>query len=108
MGLHCSLGHLKHKLWPKERPGVKVVVLFMATKSRESTQFPYVQATCNILLKRSRQKVQLCFKLHGNPRSAREVMHPQSRGNPSCENFGTPTWESGDKKPFGCDPHGEV
>jgi hypothetical protein len=26
MGLHCSLGHLKYKLWPKEGPGVKLSV----------------------------------------------------------------------------------
>jgi len=26
MGSHCSFGHLKHKLWPKERPGVKLSV----------------------------------------------------------------------------------
>ncbi len=25
-------------------------------------------------------------------------MGPQSRENPNCENFGTPTWESQDKK----------
>jgi hypothetical protein len=31
-------------------------------------------------------------------------MCPQSRGSPNCENFGTPTWESRDKKPFGCGP----
>jgi hypothetical protein len=24
IGLHCSFGHLKHKLRPKERPGVKI------------------------------------------------------------------------------------
>jgi hypothetical protein len=24
MGFHCSFGHLKHKLWPKEGPGVKL------------------------------------------------------------------------------------
>ncbi len=24
MGLHCSFGHLKHKLWPKERSGVRL------------------------------------------------------------------------------------
>jgi Uma2 family endonuclease len=23
-GSHCSFGHLKHKLWPKEGPGVKL------------------------------------------------------------------------------------
>jgi len=24
MGSHCSFGHMKHKLWPKEGPGVKL------------------------------------------------------------------------------------
>jgi hypothetical protein len=24
MGFHCSFGHLKHKLWPKEGSGVKL------------------------------------------------------------------------------------
>jgi len=27
MGSHCSFGHLKHKLWPKEGPGVKTTNL---------------------------------------------------------------------------------
>jgi hypothetical protein len=26
MGLHCPFGHLKHKLWPKERSGVKLAL----------------------------------------------------------------------------------
>jgi len=42
MGSHCSLGHLKHKLWPKEGPGVELpgVCQFWlpTTKSRESTR----------------------------------------------------------------------
>jgi hypothetical protein len=29
-------------------------------------------------------------------------MGPQSCGSPKLQNFGTPTWESRDKKPFGC------
>jgi hypothetical protein len=33
MGSHFSFGHLKHKLWPKERSGV----WFLTTKSWEST-----------------------------------------------------------------------
>jgi hypothetical protein len=32
---HCSFGHLKHKLWPKQGPRV--------IKSRESTRFTYLQ-----------------------------------------------------------------
>jgi hypothetical protein len=39
MGSHCSFGHLKHKLWPKEGPGVKLPIWPPIIKSRESTQF---------------------------------------------------------------------
>jgi hypothetical protein len=31
-------------------------------------------------------------------------MGPQSYESPICGNFGTPTWESRDKMPFGCGP----
>jgi hypothetical protein len=34
-------------------------------------------------------------------------MHPQNHESPSCENFGTPIWESWNKMPFGCGPRGE-
>jgi hypothetical protein len=37
MGSHCSFGHLKHKLWPKEGPRVKLAVWLPTTKSRGST-----------------------------------------------------------------------
>jgi hypothetical protein len=50
MGLNCPSRHLKHKLWPKERSGVKLVVWLSTTKSRESTPFPYMQAICDIPL----------------------------------------------------------
>jgi len=35
--------HLKHKLWPKEGLGVKLVVWLPTIKSQESTRFPCVQ-----------------------------------------------------------------
>jgi hypothetical protein len=94
MGSNCSFGHLKHKLWAKERPGVKLAVWLPTTKSQESTQFPCVQATCDILLKSSRRGLQLFFWLHCDRSSSQEVMHPQSRGSPGWCNFGTPSWES--------------
>jgi hypothetical protein len=97
MGSYCSFGHLKHKLCPKERPGVKLAVWLPTTKSRESTRFPWVQVACDIPLKSSRQGLQLCFKPRCNQRLAQEVMRPQSRGSPDSWNFGTPTWESWDK-----------
>jgi hypothetical protein len=107
MGLHRSFGHLKHKLWPKERLGVKLAIWLPTTKSQESIRFPCVQVTCDIPLERSWRGLQLCFRPHHDRRFAQEVMRPQSRGNPNCENFGTPTWESRDKNPFGCGPCGE-
>jgi hypothetical protein len=48
--LHLPFGHLKHTLWSKERPRVKLVVWLSTTKSRELTRFPCVQAACDIPL----------------------------------------------------------
>jgi hypothetical protein len=74
MSSHCPFEHLKHKLWPKERPRVKLTIWLLTTKIQERTQFPYVQETCDIPLKSSQQELQLCFKPHCNWRSACEVM----------------------------------
>jgi hypothetical protein len=108
IGSHYSFGHLKHKLWAKERSGVKLAVWLPTTKSQESTRFSCVQATCDILLKSSRWGLQLCFEPHCDQRSAQEIMHPQSRRSRDWCNFGTPSWESRDKKPFGCGSHGKA
>jgi hypothetical protein len=51
MGSHDPFGHLKHKLWLKERLGIKLTVWLPTTKSRELTRFYYVQMACDILLK---------------------------------------------------------
>ncbi len=53
MGSHCPFGHLKHKLWPKERSGVKLAVWLPTTKSQELTRFPCVQAMCDIPLEKA-------------------------------------------------------
>jgi hypothetical protein len=39
MGLHDPFGHLKHKLRPKEKSGIKLAVWFLTTKSQESPNF---------------------------------------------------------------------
>jgi hypothetical protein len=77
MGLHDPFGHLKHKLWPKERSGVKLAVWFPTIKSQESTWFPCVQVACDIPLKSSWQGLQFCFRPHFNQRSARKVIGPK-------------------------------
>jgi hypothetical protein len=98
MGSHDPFGHLKHKLWPKERSGVKLAVWLPTTKSQESTQFPYVQVACNTLLESSRRRLQLYFKPHPDRRSAHKVIAPQNCRSSNFGNFGTPIWESQDKK----------
>ncbi len=108
MGSHCSFGHLKHKLWPKERSGVKLPIWLPTRKSQESTRFTWLQRACDIPLERSRRKLQLCFRPHLDPRSTRKVIGLQSCKSPNLGDFGTPTWESRDKKPFGWGPRGEV
>jgi hypothetical protein len=93
MGLHDSFGHLKHKLWSKERPWVKLAIWLPTTKSWESTRFPPVQVVCDIPLESSQRGLWLCLRPHCNPRFAREIMRPQSCKSHNCETFGSPTWE---------------
>jgi hypothetical protein len=56
-------------------------------------------------LESSQRELQDCFRLHPNQRSEQEVMDVQSPGSPNRDNFGTPLWESQEKKPFGCRCH---
>jgi len=46
-------------------------------KRWESTQFPCVQVACDMLLKSSWRRLQLCFRPHLNQRSAHKVMGPK-------------------------------
>jgi hypothetical protein len=39
MNLHDPFGFLKHKLWPKERSKVKLLIWLLTTKSQESPWF---------------------------------------------------------------------
>jgi hypothetical protein len=72
------------------------------TKSQESTRNTWLQTTCDIPLESSQRELQLCFRSHFDPRSARKVMGLQSFGSPVGRDFGTP----GREKPFGCGPRG--
>jgi hypothetical protein len=94
MGSHCSFGHLKHKLWPKEGSGIKLSVWLPIKKSWESTLLTCLQMTCNILLKSSQQELQLCLRPYLDPRFARKVMRLHSRESPGWHDFETPTQES--------------
>jgi hypothetical protein len=88
MESHDPFGYLKHKLWPKERPGVKFSIWLSTIKSQKSPWFICVQVICNITLKSPWQGLQLFFKPHLNRRSAQKVMGLQSHGSPNSKNFG--------------------
>jgi hypothetical protein len=53
MSLHDPFEHLKHKLWSKERSGVKLAISLSNTKNQESPQFPCVKVACDIPLESS-------------------------------------------------------
>jgi len=91
MGLHDPFGHLKHRLWPKERPGIKLAIWFLTTKSHKLTWFLYVQVVCDISFKFFGWRLQLYFKPHLNQRSVCKVMGPKNCESPNCGSFGTPT-----------------
>ncbi len=107
MGLHDSFGHLKHKLWPKERSGVKLAVWLPTTKSWESTWFTCVQVACDILLESSTKATTL-FQTSSQSKVCLQSYGPQNRESRNFGNFETPTWESREKRSFGYGPHGEV
>jgi hypothetical protein len=102
MASHEPFGHLQHKLWQKERPRVKLAVWLPTTKSQESTRPRCVQMKCDTPLESSQRELQVCFRPHLNPRFEQRVMNSQSPESPNRDNFGTPPWESRDKKLFGC------
>ncbi len=66
-------------------------------KSRESTSSRCPIRECDMALESSRRELQLCFRLHCDPKSARKVMGLQSPGSPIWRDFGTPTRESREK-----------
>jgi hypothetical protein len=100
--------HLKHKLWMKERLGVKLLIWLSTTKSQELTRPWCVQVECDTPLKSSQSELQVCFRPHCNRRYEQGVMNSQSPKSPNSDNFGTPLWESRDKKPFECGCHEEA
>jgi len=89
MNSHDPFGYLKHKLWPKERPWIKLLIWPLTTKSQKLPIFPCVQVVCYIPLESSQQGLQLFFKPHLNERSAHKIIDLQSCRNLNFENFGT-------------------
>jgi hypothetical protein len=94
MASHWQFGHLKPKLWAKERPRVKLAVWLPTTKSQESTSSRRRLEECNTKLESSRRELQDWFKTRPDPSSGWGVMAVQSSGSPartlSGLHFGSP------------------
>jgi hypothetical protein len=90
MSLHDPFGYLKHKLWPKEKPEVKLPIWFLTTESQESPKFPCVQVAYHILLKSSQQGLQLFFRPQLNRRSTHKAMGLQNCKSRNFGKFGNP------------------
>jgi len=97
MASHDPFGHLKHKLWPKERLRVLLTVWFPTIKNQESTWFPCVQVAWNISLEISWRGLQLCFRPHFNWRFACKIMGLQSWESSSARILGLPFGSPGTK-----------
>jgi len=102
MASHRPFEHLKHKLWQKEGSGIKLAVWLPTIKSRELTRPQCMQVKCDTPLESSWGELQVWFRPHPNWKSEQRVMIVQSPGSPNRDSFGTPPWESRDKKPFRC------
>jgi hypothetical protein len=59
-------------------------------------------------LESSRRELQLWLRPRLDPSSGRGDMTVESPGTPTRDSFGTPTWESWEKEPFGCSLGGEL
>jgi hypothetical protein len=101
-GLAWAIWTSAAQVMGKRRAGVKLPLWLPTTKSRESTCSRRALWECDTALESYLWGLQLWFRLHPNRRPRREVRIVQSPGTPTRDNFGTPLWESRDKKPFGC------
>jgi hypothetical protein len=106
MALHWSFGHMQPKLWAKERPGVKLAIWLLTTKSRESTSSRHPNLECDMALESSQRELQLWFRPRLDQTLQSRDMSSQSFGTPTRDSFGTPTWESREKESFGCSLRG--
>jgi hypothetical protein len=108
MASYWPFKHLQPNLWAKEGPGVKLSVWLPNTKSRELTSSQRCLKECDTTLESFRQELQLWFRIRPDLSSGRRAMTVQSPGTPTRDSFGTLTWKSREKEPFGCSLGGEL
>jgi hypothetical protein len=104
MGLHDPFEHLKHKLWPKERSGVKLTIWFPTTKSRESLRFPCVQVACYIPLQNLNEGYNFSSNLISIGGLHTKLWAPKIAGIPTLGISGFPVGRPRTKRFLGASP----
>jgi len=107
-GLAWAIWTSAAQVMGKRKAGVKLPIWLPTTKSRELTSSRRRLKEYNMALESSRREVQLWFRPRLDPSLGRGAMSVQSTETPTRDNFGTPTWESWEKEPFGCSLSGEM
>jgi hypothetical protein len=82
--------------------------LTSTTKSQESTQFPCVQATCDIPLESSQKGYNFALDLVAIGGLRKKLCTLKVAGVPIVGISGLSHGSPGTKRPLGCGPHGEV
>jgi hypothetical protein len=90
MGSHRPFGHLKHKLWSKERPGVKLTVWLLTIKSWKINPMFSHAGGVKISLESSRQGLQLCLDLIAIGGLHAKLCGPKVAGVPTVGISGLP------------------
>jgi hypothetical protein len=101
MGSHDSFEFLKHKLWPKERPGIKLAIWLLITKI---ALIPLREGGMPHTIGKILTRATTFLKLDFDQRSKEEIIGLQSRRSPNFGDFETSTWESQDKMTLGVGP----
>jgi hypothetical protein len=105
MSLHCSFEHLKHKLWPKERPGVKLAIWLPTTKVGNRPNLLVCKGCATYCWKALDESYNFA-----SYRISIEALLTKLWGSKIA---GVPTWAIsglalGTKRPFGCELRGQA
>ncbi len=97
MGSHCSFGHLKHKLWPKEGSGIKLALIPDHKKSRIDPKYLAAEGRQHTIGKISTKTTTLLQTAFQSEVCAQSYCTPKSRESQLGRFLGLPLGSPGTK-----------